>query len=292
MDDCSQQIIDEIPEALTIAEESPWTNEVVSTQAAIIEDGKGKYNRYVAAVATARQGYGSALWVWSDNMVCESMLNMLQQMKSYTFEVIGQLSNSEEMVDVANRTKDKRLVVVTFGIILQVLAEAGLTGDRMRQWQRELVVYICFFFASIANGNITEFDSTAYYPMFLPSPLVMLPTGSGKSFAGIMACLCSMIRTDGRDVTLLHPRNGKALWCVPTRTLARDISGTLANIVAQQSFRQLAPSNVGKKIVSAYVTIGCGAVSPSVREKMFCVMTYEYARTQLLNGVFQDPGLE
>lgn len=281
---------EEIGEPLTIAEENPWTNEVTTNHAAVMESGDSKAGRLKKAVAAAKEGFGNSIWSWGDSMVAPEVLDGMQMVKGYTHDLIVAMGDMEEVADAVRRGKDKRLVVVSLGVVLQVLAEAGYMSDGMRQWQRDLVVRVSFFFCGVSCGMVREFDDSVYYPQFMPAALVMKPTGSGKSFAGILASLCSMIRTDGSEVTLLHPRNGKAIWCVPTRTLANDISGTMGRIVSTEAFRLLAPTNIPRNIANAYVTIGSGEMAPNTKERMFCVMTYEYARTQLLNVVLRDPG--
>lgn len=280
----------DVPEALTIDTVNEWTDEVATYKPELCEEMNSKALRYAHAVEVSTGGYSQTLWSWSFDSPGGALCDKHRMVCEYTNSVLSAL-RSDEAINSVSLKRDKRLQLVSFGVVLSVLNDAGyMDVEKMRDWQRELVLITAFFFCSTAAGTLDTFDDNKYYPQFFPFALVKKPTGSGKSFAGILACLCSMIRMDGSDITLLHPRNAKALWCVPTRTLARDISKTFEKIVNTPSFKVLCPANAGNDLTRAYVTVGEGSHSPNVKEKMFCVMTYEYARTHLLVQVLQDPG--
>lgn len=286
-------------EPLTIGAENEWLteNKVLSYVSAPQESENFKVFRLKAAVEAAASGYDNSMWKWPAELIGDAdEQHEFAVVQQVTHGIIGELHDESELGRIARASRDSRLVVVTFGVILQVLGQAGFLDESelcaKRPWQMRLITRACKYFCDIATGEQREHrgGDDVYFPRFMRSALVCKPTGSGKSLAGIVACLCSMIRSNGNDVTLLHPRNGKALWCVSTHTLVTDIENTFKRIVGTEAFKILAPSTIGNDIRRAYITAGMGSTSPDISERMFCVMTYEYGRSQLFNASLFDPG--
>ncbi len=293
--------VDYIEEPQSISEENEWLpyndkSRIMGYIQAPPENTSTRGTRIMAALQAAVQGYECSIWAWDDDCFTADIIDIFHQVQQATRAILEELSSEEVMNEVLHASKDRRLVLVTFGVLLQVLNEAKkLDADELkenRRWQMYMLVQVCAYFCAIATGDITEYDDNVYHPRFLQSPVSILPTGAGKSMAGIITCLCSMIRTSGDDVTLLHPRNGKAIWCASTHALVTDICNKFREVLQQPSFRILAPTTIGNDIVRAYLTSGYGATSPDVCERMFCVMTYEYCRSQLFSNAIFDPGDE
>ena len=292
---------DIVEEPQSISGENEWLpyndkRRITGYMQAPFENTGIKATRIAAALEASIAGYKCSIWVWNDEYFPPDMLELFHQVQHTTHGILEELSNESVLREVLSASGDHRLVIVTFGVILQVLNEANkLNVDELkdnRRWQMHVLVEVCAYFCGIATGDITHFDDNIYHPRFMRSPAFIQPTGSGKSMAGIITCLCSMIRTSGDDVTLLHPRNGKAIWCVTSHALVTEICNQFKNILQQPSFRILAPSTIGNDIVRAYLTSGYGATSPDVCERMFCVMTYEYCRSQLFSNAVFDTGDE
>lgn len=241
----------------------------------------------------ARAGFSESIMKWAPgdfiNTSFEVASDIIVAQKDSIADIIDTLQ--EDIHLFSQQRTDRRLTVVSLGIILAAFAEAGYFGDGIRLWQKAFVLMVADYFIKIACGMIKEFTSNLVYPPFLNSPLITQPTGSGKTFAGLLSTFAMMIRTRGDRVALMTPRNGHMIWCVPTQTLVDDIKGQFEAIVNTEAFALLAQRNIRRANISkTYITIGRGNWSPDVKNRMICIMTYEYARTQLLCAALSDTG--
>lgn len=214
------------------------------------------------------------------------------------------LGAEDEVVEkFAHNHKCLKLVALSVGVLLDALHEAGMLGAQMREWQLEMLIDAVHCFMLIANNELTEYPqhtardeqcernsaNCLTWPWFVELPVFLKPTGSGKSFAGMIAAFFSAVRTDGSTFKLLSPRSASIIWCVPTRALVDDIYLKLEKVVATSSFKILTPRNLSN-IPKSYITRGLGATSPDIKNKMLAVMTYEYARSCLQNAPVNDFG--
>ena len=263
-------------------------------------DTSGIGDRYLESLAIAKEGYLRTMINWQDDCIAQEFPNSVGAMnwlKQVLYAIFNELEDPNIVNRIAQQKRDRRLVVVTYGIILKCLEEAGYCNEPeegkigMRTWQKALVIQIALYFTNIAIGNINGFCRSLHYPPFLLSPLFTLPTGSGKTFAGLLCALAMCVRTSGDRVMLMTPRNAHVIWAVPTRTLVDDIKGAFERVVATPSFSYLTSAILRKdSLVDRIVTRGAGGISPDVKNKMFAIATYEHCRTQLMNVMPTDTG--
>lgn len=268
----------------------------IEKEAELEGDAANKY--YRECLENALEGFNKTIFNWDEESFSERFIECreeLMNIKDALGCMLENIENNFEGIEYNLRKKrcDCRVCLLTLGIIYNCFVECKYCGDEMREWQKALMLEIVSYFLHIAYKDITHYESNLVYPPFLNSPLVTQPTGSGKTFAGLMTCMCMMIRTRGSSIQLFSPLNGHAIWCVPTTTLVEDISNAFSQLVRSHAFSLLAPRNVNvKNIERRYITTGYGAVKPEIKYKMFCIMTYEYARTQLTNVIIDDIGMK
>ncbi len=247
-------------------------------------------------------GYSNSVFKWLEEVSSgekpfgkkhECCNEIIHQIAEALDVVLNSIKNDwNSVVDgLKHKRVESRICIITLGVILQCFAEAGYFSSAVREWQKAFVLQIVSYFLHIAFRDITHYQGSFVYPPFLNSPLVTQPTGSGKTFAGLITCFCMMIRTRGGEIQLLAPPNGHAVWCAPTQLIVDDVEGKFKALVSTDAFAIILPGNVAmRNAVRRYISKGRGAMRPDIKNKMFAVMTFEYARTQLTNVILEDHG--
>ena len=186
----------------------------------------------------------------------------------------------------------------------EILEENEERGNTKEFWE---IVYF-YMIIGCMNGYANIFNLRPWQILFLyktriykrgkrnemlPSNLIELSTGSGKTFAGIFMMLFSLNNTDESGPKFFPQYKQHVIWATHNKTLVTQFSKEILPVLETPQFGYLYARSIGRipkniKTTSLFRT-GMGEMKLALGRAILGISTYEHASIFLLDNIYNKP---